>query len=251
LHQKHIKTGTADLLNLNKHAAEYYDGAREDMLQYIPRAARATLDLGCGAGNFSQLVKRSVGAETWGVEISKEAAEQARRKLDTVIIADVWDALPKIPATYFDCVILFDFLEHLADPYSLMCAVKTKLTETGVMVASIPNVRYYRNLKNLVVHGNWDYTDQGILDKTHLRFFTQKSITKMFDQLGFEILTLEGIHPTSSRTFKILNFMMLNALSDVRCKHFAVVARARTSPEEQPEHGKGDRKVPRGSLPHG
>jgi len=94
-----------------------------------------------------------------------------------------------------------------------------------VVVASVPNIRYYRVLAELVLHGNWDYKDHGVLDKTHLRFFTRKSIAKMFRQLGFQILKLEGIHPTSSRTYKVLNTLLLGGLSDARYKHFAVVAR--------------------------
>lgn len=250
LRQRDIKTTSADLLNLNAHTMDYYEGTREDMLCYIPHTARATLDVGCGTGNFSELVKRSVGAEVWGVEMCREAAEQAHKKLDEVIIADVWDALPKIPTAYFDCVILFDFLEHLVDPYCLLTALKSKLTPTGVLVASIPNVRYYTNLKNLVIRGNWDYTDQGILDKTHLRFFTCRSITKVFKQLGYEIRTLAGIHPTSSRTFRILNFLLLNALRDVRYKHFVVVARPTTNVDKHSEHLNSDGAVSRASRDH-
>jgi 2-polyprenyl-3-methyl-5-hydroxy-6-metoxy-1,4-benzoquinol methylase len=116
-------------------------------------------------------------------------------------------------------------LEHLVDPYTLLVSVKQKLTDDAVVIASIPNIRYYRALYALVVRGDWKYRDSGVLDKTHLRFFTKKSIARTFDQLGFDIVTLEGMHPTSSRTFRILNAFLLNCLSDVRYKHFAVVAK--------------------------
>ena len=122
-------------------------------------------------------------------------------------------------------MMFFDVLEHLVDPYSLLCSLKAKLSPGGLIVASIPNIRYYRALVDLVIHGNWDYKDHGILDKTHLRFFTFKSITKTFESLGFEILKLEGLHSTSSRTYRVLNIILPGLLSDVRYKHFAVVAR--------------------------
>ena len=140
-----------------------------------------------------------------------------------VIVGDATESLDEIPENYFDCVILFDVLEHLNDPFSLLDALKTKLTDVGVIIASIPNIRYYRTFFELVVHGNWDYKDQGILDRTHLRFFTYKSMVKMFNSLNYKILQMEGIHPTSSRTYKILNAILLNSLADVRYKHFVIV----------------------------
>jgi SAM-dependent methyltransferase len=198
---------------------------RGDMLKYIPQHVKTTLEFGCGFGEFSALLKERFDTESWAVEINKEAAERAAKKLDRVISGDALGSLDKIPDGHFDCIIFFDVLEHLADPYSLLCSAKAKLVEKGVIVASLPNVRYYRTFYDFVINGNWDYKDHGILDKTHLRFFTYKSITKMFNQLDFEILELEGIHPTSSRTFKVLNTILLNSLSDVRYKHFAAVVR--------------------------
>ncbi|MHC4681033.1 MAG: class I SAM-dependent methyltransferase [Planctomycetota bacterium] len=203
----------------------YYDSSREDMLKYVPPGTKTSLEFGCGSGGFSALVKDKFSAQTWAVEINADAACEAARKLDKVINREATDSLDDVPDDYFDCIILFDLLEHLLDPASLLCALKGKLTSGGVIIASIPNVRYYRTFVDLAIHGNWDYKEHGILDKTHLRFFTRKSIIKMFRLLGFRIQRLEGIHPTSSRTFKILNMILLNRLADVRYKHFAVVVR--------------------------
>ena len=152
----------------------------------------------------------------------------ASEKLDKVINCDAHEAINKLPDNYFDCIIFFDILEHLIDPYRLLCILKTKLTKEGVIVASIPNIRYYRSFVELVIHGDWDYKDHGILDKTHLRFFTYKSIVKLFNELAFEILEIEGIHPTSSRTFKLLNMLLLGAVGDIRYKHFAVVSKPKS-----------------------
>ena len=219
---------TCDLTNLSDQPRAYYDNVREDMLKYIPAGVRTTLEFGCGFGGFSALLKERFGTESWAVEKEEAAAEQAARTLDRVISGDAVACLAELPDSYFDCIMCFDILEHLPDPYSLLCSIKAKLAEGGILVASIPNIRYYRALVDLVMHGNWDYRDHGPLDKTHLRFFTYKSIVKTFRQLGFEILKLEGIHPTSSRTYKVLNALLLGLLFDVRYKHFAVVARPKT-----------------------
>lgn len=215
------------MVDLNSKPPGYYEGPREDMLKYIPQNTKTSLEIGCGAGEFSALLKQRFNTETWAVEINEEVARKAAKKLDKVIPGDAAESLDKIPDSHFDCIILFDVLEHLNDPESLLSALKAKLTANGVVVASIPNIRYYRVFMQLVLHGNWDYKDQGILDRTHLRFYTQKSIVKMFDRLNYEILRMEGIHPTSSRTFKILNVILFNSIADVKYKHFTVVARPR------------------------
>ncbi len=211
--------------NLSNKPTGYYESNREDMLKYIPQGTKTSLEFGCGFGGFSALVKERFDAEAWAVEIDKEAAQEAVKRLDKVINSDATESLKDIPENYFDCIIFFDILEHLVDPYSLLCATKTKLTKNGVIVVSIPNIRYYRTLVSLVIHGNWDYKDQGVLDKTHLRFFTRKSILKMFSNLGFEILTIEGIHPTHSRNFRIINFLLCNVLADVRYLHYVAVVK--------------------------
>jgi len=217
-----------DITNLTNKPNGYYSNVRKDMLKYIPRDVRRTLEFGCGDGGFSELIKDKFGTETWAVEIDEKSAKAASEKLDKVINSDAREAIGKLPDNYFDCIIFFDVLEHLVDPYSLLCVLKTKLTKEGVIVASIPNIRYYRSFVKLVIHGDWDYKDHGILDKTHLRFFTYKSIVKLFNELAFEILEIEGIHPTSSRTFKLLNMLLLGAIGDIRYKHFAVVAKPKS-----------------------
>jgi len=217
-----------DLLsNISEKPIGYYDGTRDDMLKYIPEGVKKSLDLGCGTGGFSSLLREKLNIETWAIEINEKAAEKAASKLDKVIFGDATESLTKIPDNYFDCIILFDIIEHLNDPYTMLNSIKTKLSDTGVVVASIPNIRYYRTFIQLVIHGNWDYKDQGVLDRTHLRFFTKKSIVKMFNSLNYSIIKMEGIHPTSSKNFRILNAILLNFIADVKFKHFVIVAQPR------------------------
>jgi 2-polyprenyl-3-methyl-5-hydroxy-6-metoxy-1,4-benzoquinol methylase len=213
-----------DIANMDNKPAGYFDSVRDDMLRYIPASAKKTVEFGCGRGGFSSLLKERLGSEAWAVEIDRNCVDAAAAKLDKVICADAYEGLKQLPDHYFDACIFFDILEHLTDPYSLLKAVKTKLAPSGVVVASIPNIRYYRAFTEYVFGADWRYRQQGIMDKTHLRFFTKKSTLRMFDELGFDVLTIDGIHPTSSRTYRILNFMLFGAISDVRYKHFAVVA---------------------------
>ncbi len=214
--------------HLSSKSERYYQSTREDMLDFIPTGIKKTLEFGCGQGNFSALLKDTLNAETWAVEINEKCAQEAAKKLHKVINADACKSLEKLPDNYFDCIICFDFLEHLVDPYSLLTLLKTKLMKDGVIVTSIPNIRYYTVFRDFVLHGNWDYKSQGIMDQTHLRFFTRKSIIKTFQQLDFEILTMKGIHPTSSSTCKLLQLLTFGFFSDIKFKHFVNVIRPRS-----------------------
>jgi 2-polyprenyl-3-methyl-5-hydroxy-6-metoxy-1,4-benzoquinol methylase len=223
-HARRSPSFAAGVGDLARKPGRYYEEQRAEMLKYIPPCVRTTLEFGCGCGVFSALLKDRFGTESWAVEIEPAAAQEAARRLDRVIQADALLGVAQVPDHHFDCILFLDVLEHLVDPYRLLREVKAKLTPDGVVVASIPNIRYYRTLVKFVVHGEWHYEDRGVLDKTHLRFFTRKSIVRMFEQSGLRILTLEGLHPTSSRTLSVLNMILLNRLADTRHSQFAVVA---------------------------
>jgi len=228
LKRKHRKPVPTNLADMNCKPDSYYSGTRDKMLKYVPKDVKTTLEFGCGFGGFSALLKKELGVEAWAVEIDKAAAAEAAKKLDKVICADAHESVSEIPDDYFDCVIFLDMLEHLADPYSLLVALKKKLTTRGVVLTSIPNVRYYHNYIDFAIKGDWDYKDAGTLDKTHLRFFTYKSILKTFDHLGFEVLLMEGIHVTRNKKLRLLNLLLFNALEDLKYLHFVTVAKPRT-----------------------
>jgi len=201
----------------------YYKNKRAEILQYVPEKVKKTLEFGTEFGNFSELIKNNFNAEYWGVEIEAKAAQIASKKLYKVLNCDAIDALEILPDDYFDCIIFNDVLEHLLDTFYLLEYLKSKLTSEGVVVVSIPNIRFWNNLRDLVWHGEWDYKEAGILDISHLRFFTYKSLTKTFKKLGYEILKIEGLHPTHSTKFRILNFLLLNKLWDVKYHQFVCV----------------------------
>ena len=204
---------------------KYFLEKREEMFDFIPARAGKLLDVGCGAAAFSSLLKEQLGAEVWGIEINAEAASAAARKLDKVIVSDVESAIETLPDNYFDCIIFNDVLEHLVDPYSVLHAVQLKLAEHGVLVCSIPNVRHFSVLFELVVKKKWEYRDDGILDRTHLRFFTESSIRSMFEECGYDLVQLEGIHKTRSLLVKLVNLLSLGWFSDALYLQFACVAK--------------------------
>lgn len=209
----------------NAKPAGYYSSEREEMLRFIPNDVHFVLEVGCGGGIFGSAVKRMSGAEVWGIEIDDEAASAAKAKLDKVIIGDVSEIIPNMPDKKFDCIVFNDVLEHLIDPFAALTAIKSKLTLKGVAICSIPNIRYFPVLCRLLINKQWKYEDEGVLDRTHLRFFTKKSIIDTFTGLNYEILQLEGINGINSWKFDLLNALLLGNISDTRYMQFACVVR--------------------------
>ncbi len=206
--------------------ASYYNYDRFEMLKFIPPDVKRVLDVGCAEGSFGKLLKSSMPTEVWGVENYDEAAQKAEKVLDRVLTGNIENNEIELPDHYFDCIVFNDVLEHLSDPWRILRKIKNTLKDNGVIIASIPNVRYFRNIIDLLIHRNWEYVEAGIMDKTHLRFFTKKSMVKMFESCGYQIMTLEGIHGASYK-FNLLNMAFLNTIDDMRYAQFACVVRKR------------------------
>lgn len=170
-----------------------YTGERSDIVNLIPKGVYKVLDIGCSIGTLGKQLKQRNNAEVIGIESNNEMALEAENNLDKVIIADVEELnfSDYFPLEYFDCIILADILEHLRDPWIVLKKVSRLLNKKGIVIASIPNVRHYTTILNLVVKGIWPYRERGIHDRTHLRFFTLKTIKEMFENSGLKINKIE------------------------------------------------------------
>src|SRR5262245_34389907 len=205
--------------------SDYYEDPRTEMRRYIPIMAHRLLDVGCAAGSFGAALKLEQSMEVWGIERSAEVAAVARERLDHVIIADVESDGMLLPECYFDCIVFNDILEHTREPWNLLKRFKKYLTGAGCIVASIPNVRYYEIMKELVIQGIWRYRDCGVLDRTHLRFFTGRTIRELFQDCGYDVLVCEGIRGEKFPwKFGLLNILVGNSLDDMRFERYACVA---------------------------
>src|SRR5271157_5895212 len=195
----------------------YFQNHRPEMLRFVPPGASAVLDIGCGAGAFAQMLKSERKAEVWGLELVADVAQEAARKLDRVIIGDIEVDDIALPDEYFDCIICNDVLEHLVDPWRVLRWLRHKLKADGKIVASVPNVRFFPVLKELLLHKRWEYKSQGVLDRSHLRFFTMVAVRDMFESSGYRVHTLEGINKCDfSWKFRLMNKVFLNHLDDMR-----------------------------------
>lgn len=217
-----INTSGTDI----KPAAYYVN--RDEMLKFIPDNVHTLLDVGCGEGLFGQSCKKTiVDIEVWGVELNKQVGEKAREKLDRVLIGNIeFDELD-IPDHYFDVIVFNDVLEHLQSPWNVLEKIKKYLRTNGYVTASIPNVRYYDVIKRLLINKEWEYQDCGVLDKTHLRFFTQKSILRLFKDCNYSVLRLEGVIDVDFPwKMKLVNRLLFNTIEDMKHKQFACVAKS-------------------------
>jgi 2-polyprenyl-3-methyl-5-hydroxy-6-metoxy-1,4-benzoquinol methylase len=205
----------------------YYHQSRPEMLEMVPLSAKAILDVGCGGGDFGVgLRQRCPASEIFGVEINHEVAERAPAVYSKVYVGDVNSVLTHLPDRFFDLIVFNDLLEHLIDPYTCLASCSQILRPGGRILASIPNMRFWPVLSELVFQSDWRYRDAGVMDETHLRFFTEKSIRRMFDDAGFAIEQIRGINKTwiVSWRWRILNLLFRGQLKDCLYPQFAVVA---------------------------
>ena len=190
----------------------------------IPPEARRVLDVGCGVGALGAAIKKAIGkdVEVAGIERNGEVAGIAKDRLDRLIIGDVETIAVPYPQEYFDCIIYGDILEHLINPLAVLRSHAKLLKRGGCVIASIPNIANYRIIKDLK-RLRWDYQYSGVLDESHLRFFTIKSIYKMFAEAGLQISEVKR-NMLGSRLRRSLNDLCFGVFSDYMTEQYVIKA---------------------------
>ncbi len=213
-------------------ADDYFNHERPEMLAFLPETCKRALDVGCGEGTFALQIKNKLGAEVWGIELMPEPGEEAKKCLDKVFIGPCENFVNDLPDTYFDVIYCNDVLEHLVDPYTFLGHLKSKLTENGVIISSIPNIRYHDAFKKIILQKKFEYEGHGIFDKTHMRFFTKSSIANMYGNLGFKIISHKGINRTRSLKPYLYNIPFFFTAMDMFYLQFATVAKRASNPKK-------------------
>ncbi|HEY2482181.1 MAG TPA: class I SAM-dependent methyltransferase [Caulobacteraceae bacterium] len=166
-------------------AAGYFANARREWVGPMAANPRAVvLELGCGSGATGALALREGKCGAWvGIERHGAAAAQAARVLSDVLVGDV-DALdiPYAEAS-FDLLILGEVLEHLPDPEATLRRLARLVKPGGEVLASTPNISHWRIVAGLIA-GRFDYQAEGVMDRTHLKWFTPRSLKRAFEQAG-------------------------------------------------------------------
>ena len=207
---------------------QYFDRASWDLIGLVTPGNHKILEIGCGTGKTGYTLKQLGKAEeVVGVDLNLSSVTAAADRLDNVMCADIEEVSLPYPAGYFDYILCGDVLEHLHDPWSTTKKLSHYLKTSQFLIASIPNVRNWQVVRSLVFQGRWDYAESGLLDFTHLRFFTKCGIVEMFDHAGFAIDELgKG---QFSRKEKLANFLTLGFGKEFLVKQYIVRAKKRPS----------------------
>jgi len=195
----------------------YYQHIRHDLIHGISKGSNRILEVGCAEGATGLALKQSGQAlEVVGIELVAEAARVAESRLDHVIHGDLESMSldePFLAPESFDYIICGDVLEHLKDPWSQLDRLLKLLKPGGAFICSLPNVRYYNVSFPLVFGDDWTYTNAGILDSTHLRFFTRSTGLRMLESAGLSnLLCTPLIHKRRDKVLKKGSFGLLSGL---------------------------------------
>jgi 2-polyprenyl-3-methyl-5-hydroxy-6-metoxy-1,4-benzoquinol methylase len=211
---------------LSRTLDRYYACDRPEMLKFIPPDAKRLLDVGCAGGAFGAAIKEMLPeCEVWGIEPQKEPAVIAASRLHKVY-NDIFSRNLDVPHQAFDAITMTDVLEHIYDTDGTLQLTRDLLAPGGRLILSLPNVQFYVHCYNQMMKGEWEYQDDGLLDRTHVRFFTASSAKRTLERNGFVVERMEGLpgNPPAGK-WKLLFAMFPKRLYWARFLQFAVVAR--------------------------
>jgi len=199
---------------MKANAMSYYEQRRPELLRIIPNAkGKRVLDVGCAGGVFGKLLGDRDKCVVIGIEKELDICRRAKARIGVVVCMDVSQGLPFRYGSV-DMIIFADILEHLYDPSECVREWKKALKPGGIAIISLPNVRHFNVTIPLLIQGKFQYKDSGILDRTHIRFFTRQSGRRMLEGSGLRIIS-ETPHRTPwSVRFRLLNLLTLGIFHD-------------------------------------
>ena len=176
-------------------AGQYFTRLNRPLLAFLPPGLGSVLDVGCAAGVLGRAYKAANPGSLWtGIEIDPEAAAVAREALDHVVAGDVESMADAPPGGPFDALVYADTLEHFRDPAATLARHLGWLKPGGSVCVSIPNIQHWSAILSLLA-GRWDYRDEGLFDRTHLRFFTLATFVEFLRDAGCTVERAEPLIP--------------------------------------------------------
>jgi SAM-dependent methyltransferase len=176
-----------------------YESINQAVLQRIPAQALTLLDVGCGAGALGAAVKRQQPCSVVGLTFSPAEAQQASQRLDRVELADLNQFEPAALGR-FDCIVCSHVLEHLMQPSQVLTHLRACLEPNGTLLVALPNALFWKQRLEFL-RGRFRYTEGGLMDSTHYRFFDLDSAEQMIRSAGFTIeeRCADGSFPLAQR----------------------------------------------------
>jgi len=171
-----------------------HEAPNAQLLAALPAGLGRVVEIGCSTGALAAAYRvRNPSADYVGVEIDPDYAQAARDRCSSVIAGDIESFSDSAFQALFplDCLVLGDVLEHLYDPWRLLRRARGHIGAGGLVAACIPNMQHWTVQARLAI-GDLEYEDDGLLDRTHIRWFTRGTIVKLFADSGFKV---ESITP--------------------------------------------------------
>lgn len=213
------------IIDYNNKQKEYYNQSRPELLKFVPSGLTKVLDVGCGSGYFLKGLKEKYKLEAWGIEPDSTACKTAENNIDRVINSVFIDNITDLENQKFDAIFFNDVLEHLVLPIDALALAKKYLSNNGIVLASIPNILYFNVMYSILKTRDWKYENEGTLDNTHMRFYTKKSMIRLFNEAGYEVQLIEGINPTNHSKFNLLNRVLFSRLNDFKFLQYYIIAK--------------------------
>ena len=188
----------------------------------IRRGARV-LDIGCGRGNLGSYLQTEYGCKVTGLEIIKDNFLIASTVLYEAHLGDIEIMDLHALGSDFDYIVFSDSLEHMLNSQAVLERVKRLLHKDGHLLISMPNIRNFRVTVPLLFADQWNYQDEGLLDRTHLRFFTCTSICKLIEECGYTVEDVKYDLPLTSKV-GILNLLTFGIFRRHLTSHYFISA---------------------------
>ncbi len=208
---------------MNISAPNYYSNARREIAPFLPARVESVLEVGCGEGQTLLWLKneRSVSV-CHGVEIFAEVAKTGQSNgLDIAVLDIETDVLPF--HIQYDLILFLDVLEHLRNPWLVLPQLLSKLKPDGSVIVSLPNISHLSVLSGIILKNDWRYENAGILDQTHLRFFTRKSAIRLLNTGGLQFIKCKA--KFARKTHRNINFLTFGLFERFLAYQYIFLAR--------------------------
>lgn len=195
-------------MSLIEKKGTYFSSKRYEIDVLLPASANKILDIGCGNGStLARIHNIYPDASILGIDINDNAIKNSVLNTEAIISHDLNKGLPDLPASPYDLILCLDIIEHLYDPARLLSDLKKTVSSSGCIIVSLPNLRYWQICYDLIIKGDFKYEEQGLMDYTHIRWFTYQSAKRLFEDSGF-IINSCRFHPGRlSGKYRFLNHL--------------------------------------------
>ena len=173
--------------------SRYFAADRRDLVDFLRPYGQLgmVLDIGCAGGRLGrQLLQTGLAERCDGIEPNAAAATQAADRLHRIWVADLETITEQLPWSDYDLLIMADVLEHLIDPWRVLAELHRRVRPGARLLLSVPNVRHKSVVLPLLFRGRFDYADAGIMDRTHLHFFTRSSLLDAVGRAGWRMVAV-------------------------------------------------------------